>query len=31
MQYFIDNITTYSSVNNKGRELQAFIARFTQA
>lgn len=30
MQYFIDYITTYRNVNRKGRELQEFIARFTQ-
>lgn len=30
MQYFIDHITTYSNVNNKGRELQAFIEPFAQ-
>lgn len=30
MAYFIDYIQTYRSVNNKGRELQQYIRKFTQ-
>lgn len=28
MQYFVDYITSYSSVNKKGLELQEFVGRF---
>lgn len=28
--YFIDYISSYSKINNKGRELQQFIRRFKQ-
>lgn len=30
MPYFIDDIKTYASTNNKGRELQQYIALFEQ-
>lgn len=30
MQYFIDYIIDYSSVNNKGHELQTFVRKFNQ-
>lgn len=30
MQYFIDHITTYSSVNQKGYELQQYVCQFEQ-
>lgn len=30
MQYFIDTITTYRSVNQKGHELQQYVCQFEQ-
>lgn len=30
MQYFIDSITTYRRVNQKGSELQAYVSQFEQ-